>query len=43
MRGIRHIHWFRKDLSLLFAREVGIINDHKPLLTTFKKDVATLS
>ena len=26
-----------------FAREVSIIMDHKPLVTIFKKDVATLS
>ena len=26
-----------------FVREVSIITDHKPLVTIFKKDVATLS
>ena len=33
----------KKFYHYCFAREVSVITDHKPLITIFKKDVATLS
>ena len=37
------LHGLEKIHHYCFARDVGIITDHKPLVAIFKKDVATLS
>ena len=37
------LHWLKKFCHYCFVRDVYVITDHKPLLTIFKKDVATLS
>ena len=37
------LHGLEKCHHYCFARDVLIITDHKPLVTIFKKDVATLS
>ena len=39
----RYIAWSQKIHHYHFVREVYVITDHKPLVSTFKKDVATLS
>ena len=36
------LHGLERFCQYCFAREVSIITDHKPLVATFKKDVATL-
>ena len=36
------LHHFEKFYHYCFAKEVGIIKDHKPLVAFFKNDVATL-
>ena len=35
--------WTQNVHDYCFAREVSIITDHKPIVTIFKNDAATLS